>query len=452
MGTATYDLTEGPVTRQLLIFAYPFVLSNLLQIVYNLVDLVVVGHFGGSVSQSAVSIGGDLLTFLTNMCIGFSNGGQIMIAQAVGKGDQRAVHETAGNMFTVILAGSLLISLTTLLGTDWLLAWMNTPAEALSEARAYSTVCFAGLFFVYGYNVVSSILRGMGDSKRPLMFIALAAFLNLALDLLFVAVFHWAAFGAALATVIGQAVSFLVSLAYLWKKRAAYGMDLRPANFLPRRVRLIPMFQLGFPMALQMSAISVSTLFVKSYVNSYGVVASVVTGVGDKLRNVMSIITRSMGNASAAMVGQNMGARKMDRIRRVVRVSMAICFASACILSAIAVLFPRAVFSLFSTEEAVLNLAAAYMSSLAVAFFSFALIAPFNAVMNGTGAAVLCLISSLLDGIVARVGLSLLLGSVLGFGIQGFWYGSALAGFVATFIGGIYYFSGVWQRRRLVFE
>lgn len=452
MGTATYDLTEGPVTRQLLIFAYPFVLSNLLQIVYNLVDLVVVGHFGGSVSQSAVSIGGDLLTFLTNMCIGFSNGGQVMIAQAVGKRDQRAVHETAGNMFTVILAGSLLLSLLTLLGADWLLAWMNTPAEALSEARAYSTVCFAGLFFVYGYNVVSSILRGMGDSKRPLMFIALAAFLNLALDLLFVAVFHWAAFGAALATVIGQAVSFLVSLAYLWKKRAAYGMDLRPANFLPRRVRLIPMFQLGFPMALQMSAISVSMLFVKSYVNSYGVVASVVTGVGDKLRNVMSIITRSMGNASAAMVGQNMGARKMDRIRRVVRVSMAICFASACILSVIVLLFPRAVFSLFSTEEAVLDLATAYMPSLAVAFCSFALISPFNAVMNGTGAAVLCLISSLLDGIVARVGLSLLLGSVLGWGIQGFWYGSALAGFVATFIGGTYYFSGAWQRRRLVVE
>ena len=159
-----------------------------------------------------------------------------------------------------------------------------------------------------------------------------------------------------------------------------------------------------------------------------------------------------MGNASAAMVGQNMGARKMDRIRRVVRASMAICFASACILSVIVLLFPRAVFSLFSTEEAVLDLAAAYMPSLAVAFCSFALISPFNAVMNGTGAAVLCLISSLLDGIVARVGLSLLLGSVLGWGIQGFWYGSALAGFVATFIGGTYYFSGAWQRRRLVVE
>lgn len=452
MGTATYDLTEGPVTRQLLIFAYPFVLSNLLQIVYNLVDLVVVGHFGGSVSQSAVSIGGDLLTFLTNMCIGFSNGGQVMIAQAVGKRDHRAVRETVGNMFTVILAGSLILSLVTLLGTDQLLGWMNTPAEALSEARDYAMVCFAGLFFVYGYNVVSSVLRGMGDSKRPLMFIALAAFFNLVLDLLFVGGFHMAAFGAALATVIGQAVSFLVSLAYLWKRRAAYGMELTPQNFLPKRTRLIPMLQLGFPMALQMSAISVSMLFVKSYVNSYGVVASVVTGVGDKLRNVMSIITRSMGNASAAMVGQNMGARKMDRIRKLVRVSMAICFAAACVFSAIALLFPRAVFSLFNTEEAVLDLATAYMPSLAVAFFSFALISPFNAVMNGTGAAVLGLISSLLDGIVARVGLSLVLGITLGMGIQGFWYGSALAGFVATFIGGAYYLSGVWAKRKLVVD
>ena len=452
MGTATYDLTEGPVTRQQLIFAYPFVLSHLRQIVYNLVDLVVVGHFGGSVSQSAVSIGGDLLTFLTNMCIGFSNGGQVMIAQAVGKRDHQAVRETVGNMFTVILAGSILLSLVTLLGTDQLLGWMNTPAEALSEARDYAMVCFAGLFFVYGYNVVSSVLRGMGDSKRPLMFIALAAFLNLVLDLLFVGGFHLAAFGAALATVIGQAVSFLVSLAYLWKRRAAYGLELTPQSFLPIRTRLIPMLQLGFPMALQMSAISVSMLFVKSYVNSYGVVASVVTGVGDKLRNVMSIITRSMGNASAAMVGQNMGARKMDRIRKLVRVSMAICFTAACLFSAIALLFPRAVFSLFNTEEAVLDLATQYMPSLAVAFFSFALISPFNAVMNGTGAAVLGLISSLLDGIVARVGLSLLLGITLGWGIQGFWYGSALAGFVATFIGGTYYLSGVWAKRKLVVE
>ncbi|MCC8061298.1 MAG: MATE family efflux transporter [Clostridiales bacterium] len=449
---ATYDLTEGPVARQLILFAYPFMLSNLLQLVYNLVDLVIVGHFGGSVSQSAVSVGGDLLTFLTNLCIGFSNGGQVMIAQAVGNKNKKAVQETAGNMFTVVLIGALLFSAITLPGNRFLLDWMNTPAEALSEAQSYTMVCFGGLFFVYGYNVVSSILRGMGDSKRPLMFIGLAAFTNLLLDLLFVAVFHWAAFGAALATVIAQAFSFLASLIYLWKHREGYDLDLRSANFLPRVSTLIPMFQLGLPMALQMSAISVSMLFVKSYVNSYGVIASAVTGIGDKLRNVMSVITRSMGNAGSSMVGQNMGARKYDRINELIRTSMLICLAAACVFSGIAILFPRAVFSLFNTEEAVLEMAELYMPSLAMCFFSFALISPFNALMNGTGAAMLGLASSLLDGIVARVGLSVLLGNVLGWGIQGFWYGSALAGFVATSIGGSYYFSGLWRKRGLVLK
>lgn len=327
---------------------------------------------------------------------------------------------------------------------------MNTPAESYAGARAYTLVCFAGLFFVFGYNVVSATLRGMGDSRRPLLFIAVAAVANLILDLIFIAVFHWGPFGAALATVIGQGLSFVISLIYLYHRREAFGFDFKRESFRVHKSRLIPMVKIGCPMALQYSAVALSMLFVKSYINSYGVLASTVTGVGDKLRSMASIITRAMGTAGSSMVGQNIGAGKLDRVKRVVAVSAAVCLSACLVLSAVVLLFPEAIFSVFNTEPEVLAMARDYMPSLAIAFLTLAAMAPFNAVVNGTGFATLAMTIGLVDGVIARVGLSILLGVYLDWGIKGFWYGNALAGFVAAAIGGAYFFSGKWKTRRLL--
>ena len=448
--TMINDLTQGSVTNTLFTFAAPFMLSNLLQTVYNLVDMVVIGQFVGSTGLSAVSIGGEMLHLLTFICMGFCSAGQITISQYVGAGDRNAVSRVIGNLFTCILILAVALTAVGISCADWMLSIMNTPEEAFSQAMDYTLVCFWGTVFIFGYNVVSSILRGMGDSKRPFVFIAVAAVINLVLDLVFVAGFNWGAWGAALATVIGQAASFIGSLIYLYIKREAFGFDFKPKSFIPEWQYVKILMRLGLPMCFQYCAIMISALFVQSYINAYGVVASAVNGVGNKLSSVMSVVTNAINNAGSAMIGQNLGAGKTNRVNRVIGSAMTFCLAVATVLSAIMVIMPRQVFGLFNSDPEVLEMAMEYVPIAVLSFYGFALRAPFNALINGLGHASLGLIIGLMDGVVARVGLAILLGVTLDLGIHGFWYGNVAAGYVPFIMGLIYYLSGKWKTRKLV--
>lgn len=197
-GTIVRDLTQGSVTKLLLVFAFPLLCSNLLQTFYNMVDMVVIGQFVGKNGLSAVSIGGDVLHFLTFLVMGFSNAGQVILSQYIGAGQHDRVKGTIGTMFTVTFLMAILLSVFCSIFLDDFLRLMNTPQECFELTRDYSFVCILGLVFIYGYNLVSAILRGMGDSKHPLMFIAVATIVNLVLDLVFVAGFGLGPKGAAL--------------------------------------------------------------------------------------------------------------------------------------------------------------------------------------------------------------------------------------------------------------
>lgn len=444
------DLTTGSVTKTLFAFAAPFMLSNLLQTVYNLVDMVVIGQYVGSTGLSAVSIGGEMLHLFTFICMGFCSAGQITISQYVGAGDRKAVSRVIGNLFTMIFVLAIILTAAGISCADLMLRLMNTPQEAFSQAMDYTLVCFWGTVFIFGYNVVSAILRGMGDSKRPFIFIAVAALINLVLDLVFVAVFNWGAWGAALATVIGQAASFIGSLIYLYIKRDSFGFDFKLTSFMPELRYIKILLRLGLPMCLQYCAIMVSALFVQSYINSYGVTASAVNGVGNKLSSVMSVVTNAFNNAGAAMIGQNLGAGKTDRVNRIIRSAMAFCLGVATALSAVMVLFPRQVFGLFNSDPLVLDMAMEYVPIAVLSFYGFALRSPFNALINGLGFASLNLVIGIMDGIVARVGLAILLGVVMDLGIHGFWYGNVAAGYVPFVMGLTYYLTGKWKTRKLV--
>ncbi|MBQ1887262.1 MAG: MATE family efflux transporter, partial [Firmicutes bacterium] len=194
--TLSRDLTTGNVTRTLINFAFPLFLSNLLQAVYNIVDMVVVGNVCGSAGMSAVAIGGDVLRLLTFISMGFSNSGQIVISQFMGAGLKDNVRKVIGTLFTFLIFASVVMGALCFIFRHAILTWLNTPAEAYPEAIRYTVTCIAGIVFIYGYNVVSAVLRGMGDSKRPFMFIAIAAVLNTVLDIWFVAGLGMQAFGA----------------------------------------------------------------------------------------------------------------------------------------------------------------------------------------------------------------------------------------------------------------
>ena len=445
--TLIRDLTQGSVTRLLLIFAFPLLCSNLLQTVYNMVDMIVIGQFVGREGLSAVSIGGDVLHFLTFLVMGFSNAGQVILSQYIGAGNRDRIRGTIGTMFTVTFISAVGLTIVCYLGLDAFLHAMNTPAECFDYARQYGLTCVLGLVFIYGYNLVSAILRGMGDSKHPFIFIAVATVVNLVLDLVFVAGLGMGPFGAALATVIGQGVSFLWAIFYLYRHKESFGFDFKPASFKPDPEVLPKLIRLGLPMILQSAAINFSMLFVNSYINSYGVVASAVTGVGNKLGSITAVVTNALSTAGSSMVGQNLGAEKYHRVPKIIGVSMVIDLAFAALLSFLTICFPRTIFGLFNSDPQVLDMSMTYIPVAVLLYVGFAMRSPFLALINGSGNAKLNLIVGLLDGVICRVGLAMLMGLAMGMGIMGFWLGNAFAGYMPFLIGGVYFLTGKWKRR-----
>ncbi len=415
-----------------------------------MVDMVVVGQYVGSAGLSAVGTGSEILHMATFIGMGFSSAGQIMISQYVGRKDLESVKRTIGNMFTVILGASLILTVFYLSLSEPILNLLNVPEEAYSEAMDYSIVCYTGLFFIYGYNIVSAILRGMGDSRRPFVFIAIAAVMNLVLDLVFVAVFDMASFGAALATVIGQALSFIASIIYLYIRREAFGFDFKPRSFRLDKNIMALMLRLGLPMMLQSCAISISMMFVTSFVNVYGVIASAVTSVGNKIGQIMNVVSNSMNMAGASMIGQNLAAGKKERIPRIIHTSLIVSCGFALFLSLVMVFFPEQVFSLFNSDSEVLRMSHEYVPIAVLNFFGFATRAPFFSLINGIGFASLGLFVGLMDGLFARIGLILLFDKVFHLGLLGIWLSHAIAGYACSIIGGGYYISGKWKKRKLL--
>ena len=441
------DLTTGSVPKTLLTFSFPLILSGLLQMVYNMVDMVVVGQFVGTDGLSAVSIGGEVLQLITFVAMGLSNAGQVLISRFVGENRHDKVGRMVGTLFTLLMSLAVVVMVIFLFFYRGILDWLNTPADIYEFTRQYAVTCVWGTVFIYGYNMVSAILRGMGDSRHPFIFIAIASVVNLVLDLVFVAGLGMGPLGAALATVIGQAISFLFALRLLYKRREQIYFDFHPKSFRLHEDMIGPLLSLGIPMVLQSAAVTFSMLFVNSYINSYGKVAVAVTGVARKLETMVGVVSQAISSAGGAMVSQALGARKTDRVPKVVYSALVIVAVPASVFALITALRPEWVFGLFSNDPLVLGMAVSYIP-IALLQYLGATLRPANfALINGSGASKLNLAVALFDGIVARIGLALLLGVVLDWGITGFWYGNALAGCVPFLIGSVYLYSGAWKKR-----
>lgn len=448
--TMVNDLTEGSVTKKLLFFALPFMLSNILQMIYNMVDMVVVGQFVGSAGLSAVSIGGQILMLLTTLSMGFSNSGQILISQLVGAKDREGMGRTIGTLFTTVMVLALVLTVAGLILHVPMLRLLNTPEEAMPEAKNYMLVCSLGFVFIYGYNMVCAVLRGMGDSKRPFVFIAIASVVNLILDIIFVGPLHMGAGGAALATVLAQGVSFLSALVYLFRRREEFGFDFALRSFVPDPMKLKILVRLGLPFALQGCAITVSMLFVNAFINEYGVTASAVFGAGSKIERIPGTLIQAVGFAASSMIGQNIGASKPERAQKVVYVSLSIGCVVYAIAAVLALAIPRQIFGIFTDDAAVLEMAPLFMLIMACGFPAHAAMTPFNSMIQGVGNATLSLIIALLDGVVVRIFLCILLGMWLNMGLTGYFLAYGMGAYATALVAGIYFFSGKWKKRKLL--
>ncbi len=447
--TEIKDFTKGNVSKQLIIFALPLFLSNLLQVVYNMVDMIVVGNVLGKAGLSAVAIGGDVTNLMTFIAMGFASAGQVIIARYVGANEKKKIGRFVGTMSGFLLSCALFLSVVGVVFQNGLLTVMNTPKEAYDGAWAYSLICILGLVFIYGYNIVSAILRGMGDSKHPFIFISISAVLNLVLDLWFVIGLNMGAGGAALATVISQGVSFVSCTVFLAIKRKHFELDVSIKEFFKwDKGMLLDLVKLGTPMAIKFAAVMVSKLFVNGWVNGYGVAVSAFSGIAHKLNSIAILISNSMNTAGSTIVGQNLVAGKFDRVKKTLLNLSIITLTASAIMSICIILFPKQIFALFTErgDTDVLALAVPYVPIAVASFVASALRAVMNALINGSGDYKTNFLTAILDGIVLRIGLSLLFGLALNMKHYGFWLGDALAGFTPFVIGLIFYFTGKWKK------
>lgn len=459
------DLTKGNVSKQLIKFSLPFMISNALQAVYSMVDMLVVGNVVGETGLSAVNNSSMLVMLMTTLCMGFSSAGQVYISQLVGAKRKADINTTIGTLFSTMAIMGAAMTVIALLFSKSLISLLDVQAGAFDEALNYMLICGGGIIFTFGYNMISSVLRGMGEGKMPLVFIAIASVINIILDILFVKYLGWSVAGAAWATIIGQAVSFIVSLFYLYRNRVSFGFDFKLKSFAISRSHFSVLVRLGVPFAIQMSAISISMLFVNRLINSYGGLScSAAFGVNTKISQIPDIISRSIGMASSAMIGQNLAAKEIDRSKKVVHSGIMLCASVYLIFGILLFLFPTKIFGLFTSEDNVLKYAWSAILCSLIAFPAHIFMSPTNSFVQGIGDAKFSLLIAILDGVVARISLSYLLGVVLGksffggtlgmgdeLGVAfGFFLGFNLATYVTAIPTTIYFLSEKWRKRSLL--
>lgn len=311
------NLTTGSVFKIVLSFSLPYLLSYFLQTLYGMADLFIIGQFNGVDSTTAVSIGSQVMHMLTVMIVGLAMGGTVLIGQAVGAEKREQASVAIGNTITLFMTLSIGATVVLLIAVKPIVNVMSTPIEAVSETISYLTICFIGIPFITAYNIISSIFRGMGDTKSPMYFIAVACIANIALDYLFIGVFGFGAVGAALGTTLSQTISVIVSSIVILKQKT--GITLSKKNFRPQKDTMTGLLKIGVPIAVQDGFIQIAFIIITVFANKRGLNDAAAVGIVEKVIGILFLIPSSMLQTVSALSAQNIGAGKHDRARLTLR-------------------------------------------------------------------------------------------------------------------------------------
>ncbi|XCP84591.1 MATE family efflux transporter [Roseburia hominis] len=339
------DLTQGSVIRNLLYFSLPYLLSCFLQTFYGLADLFITGQFNGANVISAVSIGSQVTHMLTVIIVGLAMGTTVTISHAIGAKKPEQAAKGIGNTVSLFAVFSLLLTVILILSLDQIIAVISTPPEAVSQARDYLLICFVGVPFITAYNVISSIFRGLGDSKSPMYFVAIAGIINVVLDFLFIGPMKMGAAGAAYATVIAQALSVVFALLALTRRKL--GIPLKKQDFHFDRSALSSILRVGVPISVQDGFIQVSFLVITAIANSRGVVAAASVGIVEKIISFLFLVPSAMLSSVSAIAAQNAGAGLHAQGRKVLRYAVEICVVFGGIVAIICQFWSEPILGLF---------------------------------------------------------------------------------------------------------
>lgn len=353
------NLTTGSVWKTVLSFSLPYLLSYFLQTLYGMADLFIIGQFNGVASTTAVSIGSQVMHMVTVIIVGLAMGAVVLIGQAIGAGKREQVSRTIGNTISLFMILALLLMVGLLFAAKPIVNLMSTPQEAVQGTLTYLTICFVGIPFITAYNIISSIFRGMGDSKSPMYFIAVACVANIALDYLFIGALGMGAAGAALGTTLSQTISVVVSLTVILKKNT--GIRLSRGDFQPDVSTMKSLLKIGTPIALQDGFIQIAFLVITVFANKRGLNDAAAVGIVEKIIGILFLVPSSMLQTVSALSAQNIGAGKHDRARLTLRYATCIAVVWGIGVSSLMTFDAEPFVGLFSDSDAVILLGCQYL-------------------------------------------------------------------------------------------
>lgn len=378
------QITEGVIWKQLLIFFFPIVFGTFFQQIYNTADTIVVGRFVGKEALAAV---GGSVTQIVNLLVGFfvglSSGAAVVISQFYGARDEKNLKKSLHTAYGFSVIAGIIIGGVGIAVSSPLLKAMQTPAEIVEQSEIYLYIYFAGMVFNLIYNMGSSILRAVGDSKRPLYVLIITCILNIILDIVLVVFFHMGIAGAAVATIFSQAVSAVIVTWMLMRTREIYRLRLRLMNCEPKSLGM--MLRIGVPAGMESVMYNISNLVIQVFVNNLGTDTVAAWGTFAKIDAVFWMVINAFGIAITTFVGQNYGAGKKERMRKSVRVCMLMSFGSAIVLSLFLIIFAEPLYRLFTTDINVISIGTEMMHFLVPSYSLYVIIGILSGALRGAG-------------------------------------------------------------------
>ncbi len=359
MNSLEKNLTNGSVLKNIAYFSLPYLLSYFLQTLYGLADLFIIGQFEGVASTTAVSIGSQVMHMLTVMIVGLAMGSTVCIGQAVGAGDKKHASAAIGNTVTLFMLLSVVITALLLALVRPIVSVMSTPAEAADGTRAYLTICFIGIPFITAYNIISSIFRGLGDSKSPMIFIAVACAANIALDYIFIGAMELGPAGAALGTTLSQAISVVFSLVVILRRKS--GISLERRDLHPQRDTMGRLLRIGVPVAAQDGLIQIAFIVITVIANRRGLDAAAAVGIVEKIISFVFLVPSSMLSTVSALCAQNIGAGKQARAEQTLRYAVIIAVSFGIIIALLTQFISEQAVGLFTPDTVVIMLGGQYL-------------------------------------------------------------------------------------------
>lgn len=449
--TEEHSLLTGSVPKKLAVFAFPLLLANILQSFYNVVDMLVVGQIVGDRGLAAIGNASKLCYIINSICIGMTMGGSVLIAQYKGANDKKGLAESFQMLALLSLVSSLLVTIVSLATYQPLFKMLNVPADAYQDACDYMKIICCGTVFVFGYNAVCSVLKGLGDSKSSLYFVGISAIINVILDIILVGPFGMGTAGAAYATITAQGISFVISLFYLKRHKMFFSLE-NQRKFTLQWDKLAVIVKVGLPTTIQMVVVNTAYLLVAGMLNQFGTSVSAASNVGLQINTFAGMPCWAIGQAVTAMVGQCMGAGQIERARKVVKISLVMNVAVTLVVVIGIQIFAEPLILLFgnTSSEVVSNSVYYLRVCCGINSLIYAAMYTLDSFAIGVGAANVAMINALLDAVIVRLPMSWLLAFALYMGFPGIYYGQALSPVLPSIVGLLYFLSKKWERKTLI--